>query len=129
MTTAIKTAATSQQQVRDPTRELDKAERRDELLDSELDTVTGGSFDLGSIVGGLPRQWCLWSAEPKCRCALAQILIVKRRAPCAPYGPHAVSCRLAVPCAWGQSGAYGASEFPVTLGTAARRWCYVVGRF
>jgi hypothetical protein len=26
------------------------------------------------------------------------------------------------------SGAYGASEFPVTLGTAARRWCYVVGR-
>ena len=36
-------------------RELDKAERRDELLDSELDTVTGGSFDLGSIVGGIAK--------------------------------------------------------------------------
>ena len=54
MTTAIKTAATSQQ-VREPTRELDKAERRDELLDSELDMVTGGSFDLGSIVGGIAK--------------------------------------------------------------------------
>jgi hypothetical protein len=41
--------------VREPTRELDKAERRDELLDSELDTVTGGSFDLGSIVGGIAK--------------------------------------------------------------------------
>ena len=41
--TAIKTAATSQQ-VREPTRQLDKAERRDELLDSELDVVTGGRF-------------------------------------------------------------------------------------
>jgi hypothetical protein len=41
MTTAIKTAATSQQ-VREPTRELDKAERRDELLDTELDAVHGG---------------------------------------------------------------------------------------
>ena len=54
MTTTIKIAATSQQ-VREPTRELDKAERRDELLDSELDTVTGGSFDLGSIVGGIAK--------------------------------------------------------------------------
>jgi hypothetical protein len=54
MTTTIKTAATSQQ-VREPTRELDKAERRDELLDSELDTVIGGSFDLGSIVGGIAK--------------------------------------------------------------------------
>jgi predicted nucleic acid-binding Zn-ribbon protein len=50
MTTVIKTAATSQQQVRDPTRELDKAERRDELLDSELDTVTGGVSDLGKYI-------------------------------------------------------------------------------
>ena len=41
--------------MREPTRELDKAERRDELLDSELDTVTGGSFDLGSIVGGIAK--------------------------------------------------------------------------
>ena len=54
MTTAIKTAATSQQ-VREPTRELDKAERRDELLDSELDTVTGGSFDLGNIIGSIAK--------------------------------------------------------------------------
>jgi predicted nucleic acid-binding Zn-ribbon protein len=50
MTTVIKTAATSQQQVRAPTRELDKAERRDELLDSELDTVTGGVSDLGKYI-------------------------------------------------------------------------------
>ena len=49
MTTAIKTAAISQQ-VREPTRELDKAERRDELLDSELDTVTGGVSDLGKYI-------------------------------------------------------------------------------
>ena len=49
MTTAIKTAATSQQ-VREPTRELNKAERRDELLDSELDTVTGGVSDLGKYI-------------------------------------------------------------------------------
>ena len=54
MTTAIKTAATSQQ-VREPTRELDKAERRDELLDSELDTVTGGSFELGNIIGSIAK--------------------------------------------------------------------------
>ena len=33
---------------------LDKAER-DELLDSELDMVTGGSFDLGSIVGSIAK--------------------------------------------------------------------------
>ena len=50
MTTAIKTAATSQQ-VREPTRELDKAERRDELLDSELDTVTGGTKAQGKAQG------------------------------------------------------------------------------
>jgi hypothetical protein len=50
MTTVIKTAATRQQQVREPTRELDKAERRDELLDSELDTVTGGVSDLGKYI-------------------------------------------------------------------------------
>jgi hypothetical protein len=50
MTTVIKTAATSQQQVREPTRELDKAERRDELLDSELDMVTGGVSDLGKYI-------------------------------------------------------------------------------
>ena len=49
MTTTIKTAAISQQ-VREPTRELDKAERRDELLDSELDTVTGGVCDLGKQI-------------------------------------------------------------------------------
>jgi hypothetical protein len=35
--------------------ELTEAERRDVLLDSELDTVTGGSFDLGSIVGGIAK--------------------------------------------------------------------------
>ena len=46
MTTTIKTAATSQQ-VREPTRKLDKAERRDELLDSELDRVTGGNLNAG----------------------------------------------------------------------------------
>ena len=54
MTTTIKTAAVSQQ-VREPTRELDKAERRDELLDSELDMVTGGSFDLGNIIGSIAK--------------------------------------------------------------------------
>ena len=54
MTTTIKTAAISQQ-VREPTRELDKAERRDELLDSELDTVTGGSFELGNIIGSIAK--------------------------------------------------------------------------
>jgi hypothetical protein len=54
MTTAIKTAAKSQQ-VREPTRELDNAKRRDELLDSELDTVTGGSFDLGNIIGSIAK--------------------------------------------------------------------------
>jgi hypothetical protein len=35
--------------------ELTKAERRDELLDRELDTVTGGSFDLGQIVGNIAK--------------------------------------------------------------------------
>jgi hypothetical protein len=41
--------------VREPTRELDKAERRDELLDSELDMVTGGSFELGNIIGSIAK--------------------------------------------------------------------------
>jgi hypothetical protein len=50
MTTAIKTAATTRQ-VREPTRELDEAKRRDELLDSELDTVTGGTFFIEAAWG------------------------------------------------------------------------------
>jgi hypothetical protein len=49
MTTAIKTVTTD-----NIDRELDKAER-DELVDSELDMVTGGSFDLGSIVGSIAK--------------------------------------------------------------------------
>jgi hypothetical protein len=49
MTTAIKTVTTD-----NIDRELDKA-KRDELLDSELDTVTGGSFDLGNIVGSIAK--------------------------------------------------------------------------
>jgi hypothetical protein len=35
--------------------ELTKAERRDELLDSELDMVTGGSFELGNIIGSIAK--------------------------------------------------------------------------
>jgi hypothetical protein len=49
MTTAIKTVTTD-----NIDRELDKAER-DELLDSELDMVIGGSFDLGNIVGSIAK--------------------------------------------------------------------------
>jgi hypothetical protein len=35
--------------------DLTEAVRRDELLDSELDTVTGGSFTFGDLVGGIAK--------------------------------------------------------------------------
>jgi lactobin A/cerein 7B family class IIb bacteriocin len=45
-------------------RELDNAER-DELLDSELDTVTAAASISVPLSAALPRQWCLRLLRPR----------------------------------------------------------------